>query len=786
EPQLVNMYGITETTVHVTYRALTATEEQSVIGRGLPDLQVYVLDEQMRLLPVGVTGELYVGGAGLGRGYLNRPGLTAERFIPDPYASRGGARLYKTGDLARYLPDGDLVYVGRADDQVKIRGFRVELGEIEAALRKHSAVRDVVVHTPKDKSGEMRLVAYVVTDIEAAVAAAELRRHLKERLPAHMVPQGFVVLDQLPVGVTGKIDRRALPAWKDVVFEHDESPDAARLPVEDMLAGIWAEVLGVDHVAVGDNFFDLGGHSLLATQVISRVRETFKAEIPLLTLFEVPRLADFAAIVEAALRQEQGLAAPPITRVSRDTAPLSFAQQRLWIVEQLTKGAAVYHLPVAVRLKGELNIAALERALNEVVRRHESLRTSFAIVEGNTVQVIAPSLELTLPVLDLGELSQEEREAEARRMTDEFMAAQFDLATGPLVRARLLRLDTDEHIALFAMHHIVSDGWSMGVLVREIATLYDAFTRERPSPLPELPVQYADFSSWQREWLQGEVLASQLDYWKKHLGPQPPELVLPLDRPRPVVQTHNGARSYFAIDAGIQRQLNALSRREGVTMFMTLLAAFQTLLYRYSSQEDIVVGTDMANRNRAETENVIGFFVNMLVLRTDLSGNPTFRELLGRVREVSLGAYAHQDLPFDLLVDELEPERNPSRNPLFQAVFVLQNTPASELNLPGITLSAFAFESNSVQFDLILTLVESRNGVAGIMAYNTDLFDEATIVEMVNRYQALLQAVVEDPGQRIADVRLTSSELTREDFPRADISQKDFENLLAQLAANQQ
>jgi hypothetical protein len=367
------------------------------------------------------------------------------------------------------------------------------------------------------------------------------------------------------------------------------------------------------------------------------------------------------------------------------------------------------------------------------------------------------------------------------------MQAPFDLSSGPLLRARLLRLSQQEHVALFVMHHIISDGWSMGVLVREIATLYDAFMRERPSPLPELPVQYADFAAWQRDWLQGEVLESQLDYWRKQLGPHPPELILPLDRPRPPVQTHNGARVSFTIAAETQRQLNALSRREGVTIFMTLLAAFQTLLYRYSSQEDIVVGTDMANRNRAETENVIGFFVNMLVLRTDLSGNPTFRELLARVREVSLGAYAHQDLPFDRLVDELEPERDPSRNPLFQAVFVLQNNPTHELKLAGITLSPFRFESNSVQFDLILTLIEGRDGIAGTVSYNTDLFDESTISEMANRYQTLLQAIVEDPGQRIADVRLTATDgLTRADFPRAEISQKDFENLLAQLATSGQ
>ncbi len=789
-PQLVNMYGITETTVHVTYRPLRIADvgSHSVIGRALPDLNLYVLDERQRLLPVGVAGELYVGGAGLGRGYLNRPELTAERFIPDPFSNRDGARLYKTGDLARLRPNGELDYLGRTDDQVKIRGFRIELGEIEAALRQHAAVRDVVVHAPRDESGEIRLVAYVVTELDPSIAVGELRGLLKEKLPAHMVPQGFVVMDKLPVGPTGKIDRRALPPLNEVAVEHDDSAGVARLPVEDILAGIWAEVLRIEQVAVGDNFFDLGGHSLLATQVISRVRETFKAEVPLLTLFEAPRLSEFAAVVEAALREEQGLSAPPITPVTRDVPPpVSFAQQRLWIADQLVKGAAVYHLPVAVRLNGDLNVNALERSLNEVVRRHEALRTSFALVEGKTVQVIAPSLELSLAVHDLSERAEADREVEARRIANEYMQAPFDLSTGPLLRARLLRLAVDEHVALFVMHHIISDGWSMGVLVREIATLYDAFMRDRPSPLPELPVQYSDFASWQREWLQGDVLESQLDYWRKQLGPKPPELMLPLDRPRPSVQTHNGGRASFTVTAETQRQLNALSRREGGTIFMTLLAAFQTLLYRYSSQEDIVVGTDMANRNRAETENVIGFFVNMLVLRTDLSGNPTFRELLARVRDVSLGAYAHQDLPFDRLVDELEAERDPSRNPLFQAVFVLQNNPSEELKLPGITLRPFLFDSSSVQFDLILTLIESREGIAGIISYNTDLFDNSTISEMASRYQTLLQAIVEDPGQRIADIRLTSTDgLTRADFPRAEISQKDFENLLAQIATSGQ
>jgi acyl carrier protein len=601
-----------------------------------------------------------------------------------------------------------------------------------------------------------------------------------------MVPSAVVLLDHLPLTPNRKVDRRALAALKVEGAERDESPTESRLPIEDMLAGIWSEVLSTEQVKVHDNFFDLGGHSLLATQVISRVRSEFKIEVPLRSLFEAPTLSGFAAVVQAAMRDKQGLSAPPIKPVSREIElPLSFAQQRLWIAEQLIKGSAVYHLPVAVRFKGQLNISALERSLNELIRRHETLRTSFPLVNGIPLQIIAPSLELLLPLVDLTELPETGREAVAQRLANEFIMMPFDLSTGPLLRAKLIRVDEHEHIALFVMHHIISDGWSMGVLVKDIAALYNAFIEERSSPLAELPVQYADFAVWQREWLQGDVLELQLDYWRRQLGPHPPELLLPIDRPRPPLQTHNGARLTFSITSEVQRGLAALSRREGVTMFMTLLAAFQTLLYRYSSQEDIIVGTDMANRNRAETENVIGFFVNMLVLRTDLSGNPTFLELLGRVRETALGAYAHQDLPFERLVDELDLNRDPSRNPLFQAVFVLHNTPSNELKLPGVDLSPFSIESSSVQFDLILSLSESRDGIAGVMAYNTDLFDEETINKMVIRYQTLLQVIVEDPSQRIADFRLISDTaangLTHTDFPKASLSQKDFESLLAQL-----
>jgi len=786
---LHNLYGPTEASIDVTYWFCRPDWDQNFvpIGRPIANTEIYILDEFLQPLPVGVAGELYIGGAGLARGYLGRPDITAERFIPDPFADRPGARIYKTGDLARYLPSGDLVFMERLDEQVKVRGFRIELGEIEATLGQHSLVRDVVVQAPVDDSGERRLVAYVVTDLEAGAAVAELRSYLKEKLPAYMVPQGFILMPQLPLTPNGKIDRRGLPSWKTQSEDRDESSPTSRMPVEDLLAGIWSEVLRMEQVQVEDNFFELGGDSLLATQVISRVRENFRAEVPLRSLFENPTLAGFGAAVQAALRNEQGLAAPPIRPSSRDVElPLSFAQQRLWIVDQLVRGAPVYNLPAAVRLRGELNIGALEQSLNELIRRHESLRTTFAVKDGRPIQIIAPSLNLPLELLDLSDLPEVTRETEARQVAGEWLQTPFDLRRGPLVRAQLLRLAPEEHVALFVIHHIISDGWSMGVLINEIATLYDAFTQARPSPLPELPIQYADFAAWQREWLQGEVLDLQLDYWRKQLGNKPPELLLPLDRQRPPVQTHNGTHQPFSVSAKVQQGLSMLSRREGVTMFMTLLAAFQTLLYRYSSQEDVVIGTDLANRNRAETERVIGFFVNMLVLRTSLSGNPSFRELLGRVRDVALGAYAHQDLPFERLVDELEQDRDPSRNPLFQAVFVLQNTPAQDLKLGGISLSPFPIQAHTVQFDLILSLSEGKERMAGVFAYNTDLFDGATITEMVNRFQNLLQLIVEDPDQHLDDFRLISnaaaSGFSPTDFPRANLSQKDFENLLGQLS----
>jgi amino acid adenylation domain-containing protein/thioester reductase-like protein len=709
---------------------------------------------------VGVPGELYIGGAGLARGYLNRPELTAQKFIVNPLSQEQNARLYKTGDLARYQSDGNIEYLGRIDNQVKVRGFRIELGEIEAVLSQHPVVQQSVVIVREDIPGNQQLVAYLVPHPEQAPpTASELRHFLKQQLPEYMAPSAFVTLDSLPLTPNGKIDRRALPA-PDTTRPFEEGAYVGpQTPVEEMVAGIWAQVLAVKEVSIHDNFFDLGGHSLLATQLISRLRDTFCVELPLRGLFESPTVAGLSERLETLLRTEQGLVAPPLLPVSREGEMLlSFAQARLWFLEQLEPGSYAYNMPAAVRLTGSLNVAALKQSLQEIVQRHEALRTTFAIVSGEPLQVIAPVLALTVPLVDLCQLPEATQEVEVERLAIESAQQPFDLARGPLLRATLLQLGEAEHVLLVTMHHIVSDGWSIGVMIRELATLYEAFSTGKASPLPPLPIQYADFAHWQRQWLQGEVLAAQLSYWQQQLAGAQTVLELPTDRPRPTVQTFRGASLFLALPEPLSQKLKSLSQRSGVTLFMTLLAAFQTLLYRYTGQEDICIGSPIANRNRSETEDLIGFFVNTLILRTDMSENPSFQELLGRVREMTLGAYAHQDLPFEQLVEALQPERNLSHHPLFQVMFVLQNAPMSALELPDLTLSPLERESSTAKFDLTLSMEDTEQGLVGSLEYNTDLFDTATISRMREHFQTLLEGIVANPEQRLSDLSLLTQQ----------------------------
>jgi amino acid adenylation domain-containing protein len=759
--QVWNLYGPSEDTTYSTAALLQRdASEPPTIGRPVANTQVYLLDELLQPVPAGIPGELYIGGDGLARGYLDRPELTAEKFIPNPFSAHAGARMYDTGDLARYLSDGRIEFLGRSDHQVKVRGYRIEVGEIEAMLYEHESVREAVVAVREDIPGDKRLVAYVVGAEGQTLSVSMLRAHLSVRVPDYMIPSAFVELEQLPLTPNGKVDRRALPEpTRAAGTEHVE----ARTPVEEVTAGVWQEVLGRERVSVEENFFELGGHSLLATRVLSRVREVFGVEVALRRLFEEPTVKGLAQSVEAELRAGTGVSAVPLKAVSREEElVLSYGQQRLWFLDQLEPGSTAYNMPAAVRLTGELNVGALAEALTKIIRRHEVLRTTFRVKDGRPVQVIAEAEELRLEAIDVSGMSEEEREAEARRMAMEEAGQPFDLSAGPLLRVSLLRLGEDEHVLIVTMHHIVSDGWSMGVLVRELAALYTAFSASEPSPLPELQIQYADYAHWQREWLQGEVLDEQLRYWREQLADVPRLLSLPTDRPRPAVQTDHGGAHPFRLSASLTAELRALSRREGVTMFMTLLAAFKVLLSRYSEQEEIVVGTAIANRTRAEIEPLIGFFINTLALRTSLRGEPSFRELLGRVRETALGAYMHQEVPFEMLVEELEPERSLSYSPLFQVMFVLQNAPLERVQVPGLQISPVDNEHTTTKFDLTLFMEEESEHLAAVVRYNTDLFNAQTIARMMSQFEVLLEDAAAHPDKDARTLALARAEETRQ------------------------
>ncbi|HSF43652.1 MAG TPA: amino acid adenylation domain-containing protein, partial [Thermoanaerobaculia bacterium] len=650
-----NFYGPTEATVWATAHRVTSGETGSVpLGRALPDMAIHLLDRRFQPVPAGVPGELCIAGAGLARGYIARPDLTAERFMPDPFADAPGARLYRTGDLARRRADGTLEFLGRIDHQVKVRGFRIELGEIESVLRDCPGVGEAVAIVREDAPGDHRIVAYVVPEGEEVPVAAGLRTFLKERLPDPMIPSAFVLLPALPLNPNGKVDRKALPAPAAVAV--GDGFAAPRTPTEETVAAAWCAVLHRESAGIHDNFFESGGHSLLATQLVSRLKESLGVELPLRAVFETPTIAGLARAAEEAARAGHGIAAPPIRRREREgEPPLSFAQEYMWLIEQLEETGAAFFTPIPVRLRGDLDVQALSRSLDEVVRRHEALRTAFPVVDGRPVQRIAPEARLDLPVIDLSALPEDARNTEPGALAAALHRRPFDLARGPLVRAALLRLAGDDHHLVMTVHHILFDGWSGGVLLQEVATLYAAFAAGQSSPLPELPIQYADFAAWQREMLQGDPLEKLLGYWRGRLAVPPPELVLPGARPN--VTTLRSGSVPVSLPADLTAGLKALARGEGVTLFVPLLAAYQTLLSRLTRQTDIPVGAPIANRNRPETEGLIGYFVNTLVMRTDLAGDPTFRELVGRVREVALGAYAHQDLPFTKLVEELKPER---------------------------------------------------------------------------------------------------------------------------------
>jgi amino acid adenylation domain-containing protein len=750
--ELHNLYGPTEAAIDVTKWQCEEAAESVRIGRPIANVTTHVLDDSMELTPEGVAGELYLGGVGVARGYKGRPEMTAERFVPDGISGESGRRLYRTGDVARWRRDGNLECLGRKDYQVKVRGYRIELGEIEGGLREHEAVTDAVVVVREDIPGDKRLVGYVLREQGAEITGSELRTYLRDRLPEYMVPGAIVELERMPLMANGKLDRNALPAPEYKSKESQEEAEAAT-PLEEMIAGIYGSVLGVETVSVADDFFELGGHSLLATQVISRVRKAFGVELPLRTIFEAPSVRALAGAVAVARSSGVLKVTREIKAVSRQgSLALSYGQQRLWFIDQLEPGSSLYNMPTALRLEGQLSLTVLEQSLTEVVRRHEVLRTRFGSTEGEAYQVIGRPRPVSVEQIDVTGVG--EAEEVAKVLAREEGEAGFDLSRGRLMRVKVVKVRDGKHLLLLTMHHIVSDGWSTGILVRELSKLYEGFLNGDGSWLEELDLQYADYALWQRQWMRGDVLEDQMRYWRERLCGVSP-LDLSADYERPAVATHRGAAVGFLLRPELTEDLKEMSRREGVTLFMTLLAGLQVLLSRYSGQRDIAVGTPIANRNRLETEALIGFFVNTLVLRSEIRGEMTFGQLLGEVRDGVLGAYEHQDVPFEKVVEELQPQRDLSRTPLFQTVFVLQNNDGTQLKMPGLSLGALqGVQARKAKFELTVDLRERYSGVGGVIEYSTDLFAMETIERMAGHLQMLLEGIAADPQQNISSIQV--------------------------------
>lgn len=773
--RLINSFGLTEATIDSSYFEAAAVnlsvEQQMPIGRPFANTQLYILNPSLQPVPIGAPGELYIGGAGVVRGYWNRPELTAEKFIPNLFSAESGDRLYKTGDQACWLPDGNIELLGRIDYQVKIRGFRIEPGEIEAIIQQNPLVQEVVVQAREDHQGNKQLVAYIVLNPQAETAeihglgdelasqvTTQLRAFLKEKLPDYMRPSHFILLDALPLLPNGKVDRRELPEANVVRPALETAFVPPRTLTEELLAGIWSNVLGLNQIGVYDNFFDLGGHSLLAMRLISQVRNTFQVELSLRNLFELPTVAGLSDRIEEARQDKQGLPIMPLVPVSREQAlELSFAQEHIWFLEeQLVPEHYFYNTASVSRFKANLNLGVLEQSLNEILQRHETLRTNFAVIDGKPIPVISQTLTVKVTVFDLQNFSKNEREAEAVQMTREEVRRPFNLASGSLLRAAVLQLDESEYVLIITIHQSAFDAWSRNILWQEIGILYQAFSAGQPSPLTPLPIQYADFVHWQKRSISEERLETHLSYWKQKLAGSLPVLNLPTDYPRPPVKTFQGASQHVAFPKNLTGALRELSQQEEVSMFMMYLAAYQTLLHSYTGQEDLLVGTSADNRTRRELDGLIGCFNNYLVLGINLSGNPSFRELLSRVRQNSMEVYEYLDMPFSRLVSALQLESDLSRTPLVQSMLVYKQF----LDVPNVesidldfTFLPFNCDWETARCDLTLTLMDVRGQVAGSWEYSTDLFKAETISRMSGHFQNLLEKIVADPDQRLSDLR---------------------------------
>jgi len=760
--KVFNLYGPSEDTTYSTYAMVPRAHQEAAapIGKPIANSQVYVLDEWLQVVPVGVVGQLYIAGEGLARGYLNRPGLTAESFIPNPFGG-AGERMYRTGDLFRWRADGSLEFLGRIDHQVKIRGFRVELGEIEAVLQQHPEVEHAVVLAREDGSGEKRLTAYVVAHERQEESARTLREYLKGKLPEYMVPSAFVLLDHLPLTTNGKLDRKALPTPER---SRESGHLAPRTPLEAELCRIWAEVLQVDSVGIDDNFFELGGDSILSIRIVARAKQAGLEFLPsqLLEHQTISGLAEAIAKAPSTVQRMEGVAAqdtdasagllPPLIqrRAPGTVVPLSFSQQRLWFLCQLDSGNQAYSLPAVLRLRGDLQANTLSRALDEIVRRHEVLRTGFREIDGEPVQVILPNTNFGLEQIDLRGLPMDQREDRMRELVAIQIRLPFDLVSGQLLRSSLYQMESDEYVLCLLMHHIASDAWSVSVFLRELVVLYDAFLHRRSSPLPELPLQYADVAVWEHQWLQGEVLDRHLNYWRARLQDCPQVLELPTDFPRPAVQSFRGGVQKVRLPAELALKLKQLSHSAGATEFMVLLTVIDIWLSYHAGQNDILVGVPASNRSDTGTEALIGFFINTLLFRTRINRETSFIDLLERVRVDSLGAYSHQALPFNKLVDELRVKRDPDRNPLFQVMFNMETGKEEELSIPGLEVESVDSGVVQSRFDLHLYARPAEDTLELVCIYSTDLFLPSTIEMMLGTLSEAMRLATATPEQTVS------------------------------------
>jgi len=750
---LWNMYGPTETTVWSSLHEVESADGVIPIGRPLANTSLYVLSETLEDVANGATGELFIGGSGLSRGYLNQPALTAERFVPDPFCAHAGARMYRTGDLARFRSDGSVDYLGRADHQVKVRGYRIELGEVEAALSSHPALNLCAVTAGPDASGETQLVGYFVGNTPPDASA--LREFLKTKLPPYMIPAFLVRLDSMPLSPSGKIDRKALPAPERVGRNSGAPRVAPRNEIERALQEIWGEALRTERLGIHDHFFEIGGHSLIATQILTRIRSALHVDLAVKDLFDAPTIAGLAEVVQKRDRKE---APKAITRRKQETAtPLSSSQESVWVADQLHPNSPLYNIARAVRMKGPLDTGALEKALNAIVARHSTLRTTYALRGGQLQQRVHALFSLDIKRDALNAISAQQREEELRLRLEREARRPFNLTVDLLIRATLFELEPDHHVLSIVMHHIASDGWSTEIFKRDLSAFYAHFAFGQPFQRPELPIEYTDFAVWQREQLPSGM-DDELGFWKSKLGPAAPSLELPFCRPRPRRQTFAGALYRYAFKPDTCRGINHLGARESVTPFIVLLAGFQTLLHRYSGQRDISVGTPVAGRNRIETEELIGYFVNMVVLRSDLSGNPTFKEMLQRVRATAVDAYAHQSLPFSKVAEAAGVIHDRSRSPLFQAVFLYVYDSGRSWGLQNIQASSWDVDTGTSKYDLTLFVHEKPDGLEAVLEYNTDLYSEESMRHLLEHFEILMRGAVADPERRLADVTLSAEE----------------------------